>query len=822
MRTLARPGQSRDPLRMAPRPSGTVTFLFTDIEGSTSMLDELGPSAYAASLEFHQSALRRALQSHEGVEVDTQGDSFFVAFSRAADAVGAAHESQAVLREHGIRVRMGIHTGEPLLTKDGYVGMDVHRAARIADAAHGGQVLLSHATRDLLGEDEDVVDLGEHRLKDLTKPERIYQLGRASFPPLRSLNRSNLPEAANPLVGRTVEQIELEELLRRDRLVTITGPGGTGKTRLALQIAAELSDDFPDGVHFVPLAAVTDPGLVLSVALQALGLSADDDADRRALLVLDNFEHLIDAAPAIARFLQRSPGPTLLVTSRIPLHVSMETEYPLDPLPQGAAVELFLDRAHAVRRSAEPSPEIDEICRRLDCLPLALELAAARLKLLDPAALLDRLDSRLSLLSRGPADLPERHQTLEATIAWSYDLLDPEAQSVFLRLSVFAGSFGIEAAESVAEADLEVLTTLTEASLLKARGDSRFLILETIRAFARQRLPVAEAMRLPSRHGHYYLSMAGQAGPQLTGPDAGTWLAALDADYGNFRAALDWFALESPQHVPRLTSSLWRFWLVRGRYEEGQRAIERALGLSPTPIEHAELQYELGAIVISRGDTARGRAVFQDALERFREQGQQHGEARSLSALGHVAADAGGWGEAIDLYEEAAAVFRRSGEQFGLGGVLGDLANTYLRSGSPGEALPLATESRVIQHRLGNRQGEALALAIEGYGHLGLGNLEQARQALAEGTGIAHRLGYLHGLVFSLNGLAAVAYRSGDEARAAALFEAAQALRESMGIEHDPDDILVAADRAGLADRGRLEHDEDFDLDRAIALALAE
>ena len=471
----------------------------------------------------------------------------------------------------------------------------------------------------------------------------------------------------------------------------------------------------------MPLAALADPGLVLSVALQALGLSAEDDANRRALLVLDNFEHLIDAAPAIARFLSESPGPTLLVTSRIPLHVSMETEYPLDPLPQGAAVELFLDRAHAVRRSAEPSPEVDEICRRLDCLPLALELAAARLKLLDPAALLDRLDSRLSLLTRGPADLPERHQTLEATIAWSYDLLDPEVQSVFLRLSVFAGSFGIDAAEAVADADLEVLTTLTEASLLKARGDSRFLILETIREFARQRLPVEEAMRLPSRHGHYYLSVAEQAAPQLTGHDAGAWLAALDADYGNFRAALDWFALESPQHVPRLTISLWRFWLVRGRYEEGQRAIERALGLSPTPIEHAELQYQLGAIVISRGDTARGRAVFQDALERFREQGQQHGEARSLSALGHVAADAGAWSEAIDRYEEAAAVFRRSGEQFGLGGVLGDLANTYLRSDSPGEALPLAIESRVIQRRVGNRQGEALALAIEGYAHLGLG-----------------------------------------------------------------------------------------------------
>ena len=255
---------------------------------------------------------------------------------------------------------------------------------------------------------------------------------------------------------------------------------------------------------------------MLPVALQALGLSEADNADQRSLLVLDNFEHLREAAPAIAGFLASSPGPTLLVTSRIPLHVSMEVEYPLDPLPQVAAVELFLDRAHTVRRSAEPSPEVDEICRRLDCLPLALELAAARLRLLDPAALLHRLDSRLSLLTRGPADLPERQRTLEATIAWSYDLLDPEVQSVFLRLSIFAGTFGIEAAESVADADLETLTTLAEASLLKARGDSRFLMLETIREFARRRLPVAEAMRLPSRHAQYYLSAAEEAAPKLT------------------------------------------------------------------------------------------------------------------------------------------------------------------------------------------------------------------------------------------------------------------------------------------------------------------
>jgi predicted ATPase len=395
-------------------------------------------------------------------------------------------------------------------------------------------------------------------------------------------------------------------------------------------------------VHFVPLAALSDAALVLTVALQALGISeADSTEQRRALVVLDNFEHLLGAAPTVARFLGRMAGPTFLVTSRIPLHVSMETEYTLDPLPQPAAVELFLDRARGLRRDARPTPEVEEICRRLDGLPLALELAAARLKLLDPAALLSRLDSRLSLLTHGPLDMPPRQQTLEATIAWSYDLLAPAARTVFAHLSVFAGTFDLVAAERVLGTDLEALTTLVDASLLKPRGDTRFLMLETIREFAHERLPTEDALGLRSAHASYYLDLAEDAAAHLTGPEAATWMTRLDAEYGNFRTALDWFALESPELVPRLTIALWRFWLTRGRYEEGQTAIERALHLHPSESEHAELLYQLGAIVISRGDTARGRAVFQDSLDRFRAQGLQRGEARSLSALGHVATDAG-------------------------------------------------------------------------------------------------------------------------------------------------------------------------------------
>jgi predicted ATPase len=496
----------------------------------------------------------------------------------------------------------------------------------------------------------------------------------------------------------------------------------------------------------------------------------------------------------------------------------MEVEYPLDPLPQAAAVELFLDRAQAVRASAKPSDEVEEICRRLDGLPLALELAAARLKLLDPAALLARLDSRLSLLTRGPSDMPERQQTLEATIAWSYDLLHPDAREVFLRLSVFAGSFDVEAADAVVGADLEELTTLVDASLLKSRGDNRFLMLETIREFAHTRLPAADAARLPGLHAEHYLALAEAAAPHLTGHDAGEWLARLDADQGNLRTGLDWLALNEPQLVPRLAVSLWRFWFVRGSYDEGQTAIERALRLDPTPTERADLLYQLGAIVTHRGATARARTLFEEALERFRELGLQHGVARSLSALGHVAADAGEWDEAIERYGEATELVRAIGDRFGLAGVLGDLATVYLRSGAPERALPLATESLTIQREVGNREGEALALATQGYAELGLDNLSLARQALAESTSLAHQHGYLHGLVFSLNGLAAVAFRSGDAARARNLFEAAQALRESIGIEHDPDDALVAGDRAATGANGSLD---GFDLDRAVEVALA-
>ncbi len=793
---------------MSALPSGTVTFLFTDAEGSTALLRRLGPEAYAEELAGHRRVLRETCASYNGVEVDTAGDSLFVVFSRAADAVAAARAAQDALEGGEVHVRMGLHTGEPLLTEHGYVGMDVHRAARISAAGHGGQVLVSQATRTLL-EGIEFLDLGEHRLKDLTYAERIYQLGADEFPALKSLNRTNLPIAAHPLVGRAVEQQEVAALLREHRLVTITGTGGSGKTRLALQIAAELLEEFADGTFFVPLAALSDPNLVVPAVFQVLGL-AEPDATRRAeaLIVLDNFEHVSGAAPDVARLLADAPGLRLLVTSRAPLRISAEVEYLLDPLPQDAAVELFLQRAQVIQRQIEPGETVSRICQRLDGLPLALELAAARLKLLDPDALLDRLDTRLALLTQGSRDLPERHRTLEATIAWSYDLLDPQARMLFSRLSVFADSFGLDAVEQVARGDLDTLAALVDASLVKPIGESRFLILGTLREFAAGRLEPGDRDELATRHSAFYLELAQRAEPELTGRDTTVWLAQLDADHPNLRAALDGIA--EPQQASELTSALWRFWLVRGHFEEAQTRIGHALDLNPDDARRAELLYKLGAIVISRGDTNESERLFSEALTLFRSLRDRPGAARSLMALGHVEADRDEWEQARDYYEDAAELFRELGDELGVSGVLGDLATLLVRSGQAAQALPIAEEAVELQRRLGYEQGVALVMTTQAYACMATGDLARARLLLTESTQIAHRLGYQHGLVYCLNGLGLLAFQCDDFERAAYAFGAAHRLRREIGIEHDPDDVLVAHARAAVEERlGRFVDADD-------------
>jgi hypothetical protein len=427
--------------------------------------------------------VREALGS--GFEVDTQGDAFFYAFERAGDALRGAAQTVRGLEAGPIRVRIGIHTAEPLLASEGYVGIDVHRAARIAAIAHGGQIVVSQTTRDLVAE-EELVDLGEHRLEDLTGAERLYQYGPGSFPPLRSLNRTNLPVVSSPLIGRTRELAEVTAMLSNGtRLVTLTGPGGTGKTRLALQAGAELVDLFVDGVFFVRLAGLRDPATVASaITSEAEARSLAALSQRRALLVVDNFEHVISAAGDIAELLAAGDKARVLVTSRSPLRVAGEVEYQVEPLSAGSAVVLFAERGRSVGREVELDETAQAICARLDNLPLAVELAAARLRTLDPETLLERLDERLPLLTHGPRDAPARQQTLAATIAWSYELLPADAQTLFERLSVFAGTFSLDAAENVCDASLDAIESLVELSLLKALERGRFLMLDTVREFA--------------------------------------------------------------------------------------------------------------------------------------------------------------------------------------------------------------------------------------------------------------------------------------------------------------------------------------------------
>ena len=446
---------------MSELPRGTVTFLFTDIESSTRLLREQ-PESYARQLAEHRANLRDAFRRHRGVEVDTQGDAFFVAFSRASDAVAAAEDAQRGLEDSQVRVRMGIHTGEPVVTDEGYVGLDVHRAARIAAAGHGGQILLSQSARDLVGRN-DVRDLGKHRLKDLPAPERIYQLGSGEFPPLRSLHATHLPMQLTPFVGRRRELEAARSLLSRDgvRLVTMTGAGGSGKTRLALEAAAAVADDHEDGVWWVPLSGVSMPEDLLPAVGRVLGSGRATEAigSRRILLLLDNFEQIIAAAPEVSTLLADCAHLVVLVTSRERLALQGEHVYPVPVLAREDSLQLFQARAHAVGSDFEPNQRLDELCARLDDLPLAIELAAARTSLLTIDQMLERLGSRLDLLRAG-RDTEARHQTLRATIEWSYELLNRDERHLLGALSVFRGTWTIDAAEWVAGATLDLLQSL--------------------------------------------------------------------------------------------------------------------------------------------------------------------------------------------------------------------------------------------------------------------------------------------------------------------------------------------------------------------------
>ncbi|HZT92862.1 MAG TPA: adenylate/guanylate cyclase domain-containing protein [Gaiellaceae bacterium] len=620
-------------------PQGTVTFLFTDIEGSTRLLHELGPARYAEALAEHRRVVREAAAGHGGIEVDTQGDAFFIAFPTADGAAAAALAAREGLEAGAVRVRMGLHTGVPTTTSEGYVGLDVHRGARIAALANGEQILVSPTTAALL-DSEPLRDLGQHRLKDFEGAVRIYQLGEREFPPLRTPGSVEIPTPATPFLGREQELFDAVSLVyeRDPRALTIVGPGGTGKTRFAIELARLLGDDAEGGTVFVPLAPLRDAEFVLPTVADRLGASSPDPAaiaarvgERRTHVVCDNLEQLLpDAARPLAELVAAVPALRLFATSREPLRIQGEAQLDLPPLVRDEAVALFCERARAVRPDVTATPAVAQLCERLDGLPLALELAAARTKLLAPEALLDRLVDRLDGL-KGTRDAEERHMTLRAAIAWSYDLLEEEEQQLFARLGVFRGGCTLETAEVVCDADLDTLASLLDKSLLRRRtgqaGEQRFWMLETIREFAVERLRESGLEdELRWRHAERMLEIARAA--HLSVDESVADLGPALSEREDLRAALDWAEEQDPAFGLKLALELQQLWNASSPeegFERIQRLRDRAADIPPEL--RADVLRAHGGTADLAGHDELAEQLTEESLELYRQLGDDRGVA---------------------------------------------------------------------------------------------------------------------------------------------------------------------------------------------------
>jgi predicted ATPase/class 3 adenylate cyclase len=817
--TFGDPGQ--------PLPRGTVTFLFTDIEGSTRLLQRLGPR-YDALLEEHRRLIREAVAAEGGHEVNTEGDAFFIVFASAARAVVAAVAAQRALygfawpQDATLRVRMGLHTGEGTPAGGDYVGLDVHRAARICAAAHGGQVLVSHSTQALvegaLPPGVALRSLGERRLKDLLRPEHLFQVVApelpADFPPLRTLDRApnNLPTQLTSFIGRQRELAEARRLLGGTRLLTLTGPGGTGKTRLALQLGVEVIDGFPDGVFFVGLAPIADPDLVPSTIGQALGLQEASGRaqidhlveflnERRLLLILDNFEQILPAAPVVSQLLRGAPNIKIVVTTRAALRVYGEQEFPVPPLAlpdlkhlpsleslsQYEAVALFIQRAMAAKPdftvTNENAPAIAEIASRLDGLPLAIELAAARVKLLPPQAMLARLSRRLSLLSGGARDLPTRQQTLRDAIAWSCDLLDEPGKRLLGRVSVFVGGFTLEETEAVCGPTTEFgrdvldgLVALADHSLLRheeVAGEPRFSMLETIREFAVERLEASgEAPAIRRRHAATFLALAEAAAPHLTRPEAPAWLDRLEREHDNLRAAIGW-AIEQGDAEAALRggAALWRFWQMRGHVHEGRERLRAVLampGARQSPAYAAAVE-AAGGIAYWQGDFEGSRAYYEEQLAIARAAGRPTDVAQALYNLAftYIVPQAD-----LDLgqahLEEALALYEQLGDKAGIAKVHWGLASAAFADHAD-KALGHLEVCIPIFRELQDRFSLAWALHSAGLARMQRGELDAARAVYSEALRLFADARDVSGIAGLLQDFSNLALREGDMRRAARL-----------------------------------------------------
>jgi predicted ATPase/class 3 adenylate cyclase len=828
MRDVRRALRHHAPVRRE-LPSGTVTFLFTDMEASTKLLHELGAARYAEALSEHRRVVREAVSGHGGIEVDTQGDAFFCVFKSAQDAVGAAAEAQEVLGASRIRIRMGLHTGSPVLTDEGYVGLEVHRGARIAAAAHGGQVVLSEETRTFLGDAFPLTDLGEHRVKDFDQPMCIFQLGSERFPPLKTISNTNLPKPASSFVGREREVQEVASLLRDGaRLLTLTGPGGSGKTRLAIAAAFELVPEFKAGVFWVDLAPLRDPILLTDTIARTLGAQRDlveHIGERELLLLLDNFEQIALAAPGLPAVLEACLNLRLLVTSRAVLRVRGEVAYPVQPLAQPEAVELFCARSRL-----QADEVVAELCRRLDNLPLALELAAARTSVLSPAGILQRLPQRLDLL-RGGRDAVARQQTLRATIEWSHDLLGSEEKRLFARLSVFRGSCTLEAAVQVTDADLDTLQSLVEASLLNHRQD-RFWMLETIQEFAAERLNESgEREVFRRRHAEHFLALAEEAQPSLYESHPEEWAERLAREHDNLRAALDRLEASGETELAlQLAGAMGRFWHVRDHVAEGRRRLENVLrteGL-PTAVRARALNAAAG-LAMNGGDLTTARLWAEEALTQHRWLGDAWGIAYSLYTLGFVACEEGDFSGAQPLLEESLRAFREVGNEHHILTTTRGLAWTHKELGNLERARAMLED--VLRRARAQSNGFVVALCLAELASFARdeGRIQDALSMLAESLRTFRDGSDRGGIAFALCRVARTLAVDGRAETAARLLSSSETMREEMGYSVDMS-IYATMRKETLAtlgtqlDEGSFaeawEQGRKLSVDEAVALAL--
>jgi predicted ATPase/class 3 adenylate cyclase/DNA-binding CsgD family transcriptional regulator len=838
-------------------PTGTITLLFTDIEGSTFLLQQLGEQ-YSHVLAQCRQLLRTAFQQYHGHEVDTQGDAFFFAFTRTTDAVSAAVTAQRALASHVwpegavVRVRMGLHSGEPQRTADGYVGLDVHLAARVMSAGHGGQVLLSQTTRHLvehhLPAGASLRDLGEHRLKDFPQKSHLFQLViadlPADFPPLKTLDTypHNLPVQPTPLIGREREVAAVQQqLLREDvRLLTLTGPGGSGKTRMALHVAAELSDHFTDGISFVNLAPISDAELVVPTIAQTLGVKESSTRsmveqlqaflqEKLLLLVLDNFEQVVSAAPRLSDLLARCSHLKLLVTSRTVLHLAAEHTFAVPPLSlpdlnsspdlvtllQYEAVALFIARAQALQPDFQVSntsaPAVAEICTRLDGLPLAIELAAARIKLLPPPALLARLGQRLAMLTSGVRDAPARQQTLRKTIDWSYQLLDADERRLFRRLSVFIGGCTLEAIEAMCAAldtqtpavsVLDGVASLIDKSLLpqieQEAAEPRVVMLETIREYGRETLEASEEAEVTQRaHAAYYLALAEAAEQTWNGPQQAVWFARLEQEHDNLRAAMNWLLEQREAEMAlRLGTALWWFWYAQAHLHEGwnelSRALEKSEGVA-APLR-ARALWATGSLAGSLGYVERGEDLCQESLALFREIRDTQGMGDATFHLAHIAFARWDLAAARKLFEESLVFLRETGDKTLTAWALGALALVVLYQGEFARVHPLAEQARGICREIGDTTGVTMSLMTLARAVFWQGDLARAQILAEESLASAAETGSTSAEVLALALYGEIALAQRETMTARLRIEQSHALWQQVGNQG-----MLASTRALLA-----------------------